>query len=309
MTQFITTRSISRMLPGHVITPEGAGREPESLEIPRTLQSFTFTVSAAPDPVTAGAYDMIFVTPLDGTITVSFTAAGTETPTELATALAAAGTADSNVGGLFYFTSAGRVVTAVAKSANLSIATPTTAVPGATTLTAALLTAAAAPSLRMGVFYVYGAPQANLAITGTPRGRPIAALPTSTTTLALLRGVLGRPLNQTQLSPTFVDSTTPDAYTAGQMAFGLLRGEIAVVVDPASPTMTDSITQEVHVVIAAGTYSVIGSVAGAADGGNTIRIDNAPTGNILGRVTATEENLSFGASTSRCVTLKISRTN
>lgn len=309
MTQFVTTRSLFRMLPGHVSTPEGAGREPESLEVPRIVQSFTFTVSAAPNPVTAGDYDMIFVTPQDGTITVTYTATGAETPAQLATALAAAATADPNVGGLFYFTAASLVVTAVAKSANLSIATPTTAVPGATTLTPALLTAASAPSLRMGLFYVYGTPQANLAVTGTPRGRPIAALPSGSTVLADLRGVIAHPLNQTQLSATFQDAVTPDAYTAGQVAWGLLRGEVDVVVDPASPTMAFSATQEVHVVIAAGAYSVIGAVAGAADVGNTIRIDNAPAGNILGRVTAVEETLSLGASTSRCVRLKVNRTN
>ena len=307
MTQSITTRSLYRMLPGHIVTPDGSGREPESLEVPFTLQSFTFTVSAAPDPVTAGDYEMIFVTPVDGTITVTYTAAGTETPAELAAALAAAGTADPNVGGLFYFSSSALVVTAVAKSANISIATPTTAVPGATTVTAALLTAAAAPSLRMGLFYVYGTAQANLAITGTPRGRPIAALPSASTTIAGLRGVIARPTNQTTLSATFQDATTPDAYPAGSLAFGCNRGMVCTVIDPASASMT--VGGQIHVVIAAGMYSVIGAVAAVADGGNTIRIDNAPTGNILGRVVAVEETLTLGGASSRNVLLKVNNTN
>lgn len=307
MTQSATTRSIFRMLPGHVYTPDGSGREPESLEVPYTLQSFTFTVSAAPDPVTAGDYEMIFVTPVDGTITVTYTASGAETPAELAAALAAAGTADPNVGGLFYFSANGLVVTAVAKSANLSIATPTTTVPGATTLTPALLTPAGAPSLRMGLWYVYGTAQANLAITGTPRGRPLAALPGAATTIDLLRGVIARPANQTQLSATFQDASTPDAYPAGQIAFGLNRGQICTMVDPASATMTEN--GQIHVVIAAGVYSVIGAVAAVADGANTIRVDNAPAGNILARVTAVEETLFLGGATSRCVLLKVNRTN
>jgi len=93
------------------------------------------------------------------------------------------------------------------------------------------------------------------------------------------------------------------------MAFGVQRGEVCVVVDPASPTMTDALDQQVHVVIAAGAYSLIGAVAGVADGGNTIRIDNAPTGNLLGRVEGTEETLRLGTVSSRCVMLKVNRTN
>ena len=87
------------------------------------------------------------------------------------------------------------------------------------------------------------------------------------------------------------------------------RGEVVAVVDPASATMTPG--GQVHVVIAAGAYSVIGSVASAADGGNTIRIDNAPTGVILGRVPVDgyEETLSIGAYSVRQVKLKVNRGN
>jgi hypothetical protein len=311
VTQSLTTRSISRYLPGHVFTPQGAGLERESLEVPYVLQSFTFSVSAAPNPVTVGDYEIVVVTPVDGTITLTVTAAGTETPAEFAALIAVAAAADPNLGQLANWSAAALVVTMVLKSANISIATPTTSVPGATTLTPAVLTAQGAPLLPMGRFYVYGVPQAILAITGTPRGRRIAALPTAATTLATLRGVLGRPHNQTELAGDFNDGSAAnvDAYRAGQMAFGVQRGEVCVVVDPASPTMTDALDQQVHVVIAAGTYSLIGSVAGAADGGNTIRIDNAPTGNLLGRVEMVEETYRLGNVSSRCVLLKVNRTN
>lgn len=311
MTQFTTTRSLSRLLPGHVVTPKGAGNEPESLEVPYTLQSFTFTLSGSPNPVTAGDYDIVVQTPVDGTITATVVAAGTETPTQFAAAIAAQLAANPNLGNLFYWTSSGLVVTAVARSASISIATPTTVVPGATTLTPAPLFAAGAPMLPMGRFYIYGNVQVPLAITGTPRGRRIAALPTSSTTLAQLRGVVARPVNQTELAADFMDGTAAnvDAYRAGQMAFGAMRGEVCVVVDPASPTMTDALDQQVHVVIAAGAYTVIGAVAGVADGGNTIRVDNAPTGNLLARATAVEDTFRIGGASSRCVLLKVNRTN
>lgn len=310
MTQINTTRSIGRYLPGHVFTPKGAGNEPESLEVPYTLQSFTFTV-AGTEPVVAGDYEIEVVTPADGTIVLTVTADGTETHDAFATAIAAAGAADPVLGGLFYWSAAGDVVTAVAKSNRTSIAEPTTTVPGATTLTADTLTPPGAPRLPMGRFFIYAAPQAILAVTGTPRGRHIAALPNAATTIATLRGVVARPRNQTELSANFDDGApgTEDAYRAGQMAFGLDRGEICVVVDPASATITDALDQQVHVVIAAGAYSVIGSVAAAADGANTIRVDNAPAGNILARATMTEETYSLGGTTSRCVLLKVNRTN
>lgn len=310
MTQSTTTRSLYRYLPGHVFSPNGAGLERESLEVPYVLQSFTFTLGGT-TPVVAGDYTISVVTPVDGTIVLTVTAAGTETFTQFAAAIVVAAQADANLGGLFNWTSAVGVVTAILKSAVTSIATPTTGVPGATSLTAALLSAASAPLLPMGRFYIYAAAQTPLAITGTPRGRRVAALPAASTTIATLRGVLGRPVNQTELAADFNDglAANVDAYRPGQMAFGVQRGEVCVVVDPASPTMTDALDQQVHVVIAAGAYSLIGSVAGVADGGNTIRIDNAPTGNLLGRVEGTEETLRLGTVSSRCVMLKVNRTN
>ena len=311
MTQSTTTRSLYRLLPGHVVTPHGAGLERESLEVPYVLQSFSFTLGGT-TPVVAGDYTIRVRTPVNGPADLAVTAAGPRTFTQGAGAAVVSGGADPALGGQFYWSSAVGVITAINKSANVSIATPTPLAPGATSLTPAVVTAQSAPMLPMGRFYTYGTPQAILAITGTPRGRRIGALPTAATTLATLRGVLGRPVNQTELAADFNDASVNnvDAYRAGQMAFGVQRGEVCVVVDPASPTMTDSLTQEVHVVIAAGVYSLIGSVAGAAGGGGeTIRIDNAPTGNLLGRVEGTEETFVLGGVSSRCVMLKVNRTN
>ena len=309
MTQTVTNRSLYRMLPGLMVTPSGAGTEPESICAPFNVQQFTFTFAGGAPPLAAGAYTISWVTPLNGTIVTSITATGAETYAQGATAMAAAINQTIGVDSLFYATASGAVVTAYAKSPNTNLAVPTTAVPGADTLTAAQSVAPSAPSLRMGLFYVYSDLATPYAITGTPRGANIAALPDSGTVIADLRGVVARAVSQTELSATFNDALTNDAYPAGSLAPGLNRGEVVAIVDPASGTMTPG--GEVHVVIAAGTYSVIGSVANAADGGNTIRIDNAPTGVILGRVPVDgfEETLAIGNYSVRQVKLKVNRGN
>ena len=308
MTQTATNRSLYRMLPGLMVTPSGAGTEPESICSPYNVQQFTFTFGGV-DPLVAGDYTITWVTPLNGSIVTTATSSGATTFAQAAVLMAAAINQAVGVDSLFYATASGAVVTAYAKSANTNIATPVTAVPGADTLTAAQSVAPSAPSLRMGLFYVYSDLATPYAITGTPRGANIAALPDANTVIADLRGVVARAVSQTELSATFNDSLTNDAYPAGSVAPGLNRGEIVVVVDPASGTMTPG--GEVHVVIAAGVYSVIGSVANAADGGNTIRIDNAPTGVILGRVPVDgyEETLAIGAYSVRQVKLKLNRGN
>ena len=308
MTQTVTNRSLFRMLPGLMVTPSGSGTEPESICVPHNVQQFTFTFGGV-DPLAAGNYTVTFVTPLNGSIVVTVTSTGATTFAQAAVLLAAAINTAVGVDSLFAATASGAVVTAYAKSANTDIAVPVTAVPGADTLTAAESVAPSAPSLRMGLFYVYSDLATPLAITGTPRGANIVALPDAGTVIADLRGVVARAVSQTELSATFNDSLTNDAYPAGALAPGLNRGEVVTVVDPASATMTPG--GQVHVVIAAGAYSVIGSVASAADGGNTIRIDNAPTGVILGRVPVDgiEETLSIGAYSVRQVKLKVNRGN
>lgn len=305
MTQIATNRYHYRMLPGLMM--QASNYETESICAPKTLQSFTFTIGGDGTPAAAGLYTAAFVTPASGTLTVSYTSPG-EAYAAFVNNFAAAGNATIGLGGnMFTFTSNGAtVVTATARSANTDLAVPTTSVPGADTLTPAEATAPGSPSLRMGLFYVYGT-GATGAVTGTPRQARPAALPNSATTIADLRGVIGRPVNQTQLSPDFDDSVSFDQFVAGQIIPGVLRDEVAVVVDPASGTL--DVGSQVHVVIAAGTYSTIGAVADVADGANTIRVDNAPTGNILARVTAREETLTLGTQSVRLVMLKVNRTN
>ncbi len=305
MTQSTTTRYNFRYAPGHIFTPEGPGRETEAITIPYTPQQVTFTLAGA-DPITAGDYDYNFVAPnITGAFTVTVTQAAV-TPTAASVIVAAALNADPNSSALFKWTAALGVVTGVAKSADLSIAVPTTTTNAPTTNTAAISVAAAANALSMGIWYVYGSTTyTSGGISNTPRGAFPAVLPVVGTTVDLLRGVVARPANQTTLSANFID-TALDRYEAGQVGFGALRGRVCCVVDPASTTMIVGST--VHVVKAAGTYSVIGSVAVAADGGNTLRMDNT-TGVVRARVVMDEETLTFGGYSGRCVLLQVNQTN
>ena len=306
MTQTTTIRNHYRTLPGFVYTPNGAGNEPESILIPMTPQQVTFTLAGA-DPITAGDYEYRFVGPgMTGAFTVTVTQAAV-TPTAASVVAAAALNADPNSAQFFTWTSALGVVTGKAKSANTSFPLPTTTTNAPTTNTAAISVAAAANSLRMGVWYVYGSKTyAGGAVTNTPRGANVAQLPGASTTIPQLRGVVARPANQTQLSPLFLDALTADAYPAGSVGFGALRDEVCTVVDPASGVMTPD--SQVHVVIAAGTYSIIGAVADAADGGNTLRLDNT-TGVVRARVTAVEETFALSNYSGRCVVLEVNQTN
>lgn len=306
MTQISTYRFNWRTAPGFIYSP-AQERETESMCSPFTLQQFTLVFGGA-SPLAAGDYVVTFVTPVNGSIVVTVNSDGAKTFAAATVELAGLIAADPVLGGLFTVSNDGATtVTLIARSAQLDMATPTTSVPGADTLTATETVAPAAPSLEMGLFYVYAPVVQPLAISGTPRGATPAALPAGAN-IAELRGVIGRVANQTELSPTFNSLNTVDAYPAGQIWPGLLRGVVAAKVDPASAAMTFG--GQVHVVIAAGAYSVIGSVASAADGGNTIRIDNSPTGNILGRVVQVSENLQpFRTSSGTYVPLKVNRTN
>lgn len=309
MTQTTTTRSLYRSLPGLVITPTGAGNEAESICAPYNVQQFTLAFGGV-SPLAAGNYTATFVTPVNGSIVVTVNSDGTKTFAAATDELAATINQTVGIDSLFIASSDGATtVTLYAKSANTDLATPVTSVPGADTLTATETVAPSAPSLRMGLFYVYADPGTPLAITGTPRGSNLASLPGATAVVADLRGVVARAASQTELSPLFNDSTTQDAYPAGNIAPGCNRGEVYAVVDPASATMTPG--GEVHVVIAAGAYSVIGAVASAADGGNTLRIDNVPAGNLLARVPTygNEETLVVGQYSARLIPLKVNRTN
>lgn len=310
MTQYATFRSMFRTLPGHMYSPPQE-RETESLCSPFVAQQLTITLAGA-DPFAAEAtLTIVFPGPDGLDITVGpITIPDTSTLEEAAAIVAAAW--PSFAGGFLYTaSSAGAVVTLVAKSSATSIpaASFVETFSDAHTAVTAQSVASASASLAMGLFYRYLTPANPLAIIGTPRGCRPAALPNGSSVIADLAGVIARAANQTTLSADFIDYNTFDAYPAGQIWPGLKRGEVCVRVDPASPTMTDSLTQQVHVIIATGAYTLIGGVAGVADGGNTIRVDNAPTGNILARTTAREETFqAFRGYSGRCVPLRVNRT-
>lgn len=310
MVQTTTRQSMPRMLPGHISTPEGPGRETESILVPYTPQTLTFTV-AGTTPAVAGDYAITFATPANGEQVVTVTALGTETHTQLATKIATAINEALGVSPLYRATSAVGVVTAVALSPQLSLPVPTTTVPGGTTLTAAQSVAAASGSLRIGLWYVYGAtpPAVVGAVTGTPRAPRIGVLPGPGTTAALLRGVVARTANQhTRGADPAQNANEPDAYQSPAVAYGCLRGKVDVIVDPDSGTFTEA--SEVHVVLAAGNYSIVGAVATAADGGNTIQLNNTtPVRARVGAGDVTEELHAFGGETVRLIRLQVNQTN
>lgn len=315
MSQTSTFRYSFRTAPGAILTAHGSDLlETESMCSPYTLQELELEIAGA-DPFAADATFTYEFPAQDGTgdtITVTTTIAIGTTLVDAADQIAAAFNAEPRAAQLYLATSDGvDTITLVAKSANTSI--PATSFVGtwtdAHTATTTQTVAAAAPSLGMGLFYVYSTAPDIGVITGSPREAIPAALPNGSTTLADLRGVIGRVVNQTTLSATFQDAGTanPDAYPAGQIWPGVKRGVVCCRVDPASTAMVPG--GQIHVVIAAGAYSVIGAVAAAADGVNTIRIDNAPAGNILGRIIAAEENLApFTTSSGRYVPIKVNCT-
>lgn len=311
MTQTKTLRYNSRTAPGHILSPAGE-RETESMCSPYVLQQLALVIAGA-DPFAAAATFTYAFPAQDGTgdtITVTTLIALGTTLAAAADQIADAFAAEPRANQLYLATSDGiDTITLVARSYSTSIAaasfvdTFSDAHTGTTTQTVA----AAAPSLALGLFYVYGALLTST-ITGGPSGVRAAALPTGATTVADLRGVIGRVVNQTTLPADFANSgATPDAYPAGYVWPGLNRGIVCVRVDPASTTI--GLTSNLFVVIAAGAYSVIGSVAAAADGANTLQIDNSPAGNILASVQSVEENLNpFTVSSGRHVPLKVNRT-
>ena len=314
--QTTTTRFLFRSAPGHVITQPGiSGHEPESMISPFVLQQLELVIAGA-DPFAAPATLTVEFPAQDGTgntITVSVLIAAATTLADATDQIAAAFAATPQAAGLFSAASDSvDTITLIARSANTSIpaASFTATWSDAHTATVSQTVAAAAPSLEMGLFYTYSTSLGfGPGLTGTPRGTRIAALPSATTVIGDLRGVVSRVPNQTTLSADFMSlKAGPDAYPAGQVWPGLTRGEVWVRVDPASLAM--DIGSQIHVVIAAGAFSVIGSVASVSDAPNTIRIDNAPAGNILGRVTGPEENLQpFAVSAGRYVSIRVNNTN
>ncbi len=312
MTQTSTFRFQFRSAPGQIVTPIGGPRETESMYSPYAMQQITLTVTGASPFAAEVTVEIVFPlqdgSGLSGTVGPVTIALG-QTATQAAATIAAAWNAEPQAYQLYTATSNLAVITLVARSYNVSI--PAASIVGTFsddpthTLPAAETVAAGAPSIVMGRFYQYGTIAQPLAIGGTPRDcKP--ATTAAGATITTLRGVVGREANSTMLALPNLQSV-PDAYPAGQPWPGLLRGQVYAQVDPASATMTEG--GQVHVVVAAGVYSQIGSVAAAADGGNTIRIDNAPAGNVLAAVVSVEENLQpFTTSSGRFVLLKLNRT-
>jgi hypothetical protein len=319
MSQTATRRYYFRTAPGAIRSSHGADPyESETMASPFVLQQLTITVAGV-DPFAAGTTYTLAFPAQDGsgdTITVGpVTIALGQTLAQATVTISNAIAANVDASALYSVSNDGAsVITLIARSANTSIAAAsfTSTFADAHTGAVAQSVAASAPSLEMGLFYIYSASSGfGPGLTATPRGCRLGALPNSGTVIADLRGVIGRVVNQTTLATNLNSNgvgSSADAYPAGQTWPGLLRGTICARVDPASTSM--DIGGQVHVVIAAGAYSVIGAVAAAADGGNTIRIDNAPTGNILGRIVEIEEDLTpFTRSSGRYVPLKVNRTN
>ena len=307
MTQYATPRSMSRTIPGHILTPEGPGRETESIVVPHVMQTITLTFGGA-SPLAAGNYVTTFITPNFGTIAITLNSDGTKTFAAGTVELDSLIEANGDLANMFSVTNNGTTTaTLTARAATTSIAVPITVVPGADTLTAAQSVAASSASLRLGVFYVHGTTTSLGVIINTPRGCRIGVLPTIATVVGDLRGIVARTANQS--TPTSNDPATagnPDTYRAGQVGYGCLRGTACVVVDPASATIS-ALTDPIFVVIAAGAFSIVGSVTSSADGANTIQLNN--TTPVRARVVAREETISFGANTGRCVVLKVNQTN
>jgi hypothetical protein len=312
VTQYATRRHLPLGLPGHIITPsESPGREPESLCMPYVLQELTFTLAGAPDPLVADGDFTISIPAPWGAVVVKAEGKTGDTLAVIAAKLQASWVA---VAGNLYTASTPALVTTVqAKSFDLNIAPGafTIAAPAGYTITPAQTVAAAAPNIRMGVFCKYGSLTPVGAVIGTPYQGRTAALLTVDTPIEQIRGVVAREVNSTELSPVFLDGINPDQYPPAHYFPVLNRGEIFTVVDPASPAgaFVVGASTPIYVVRASGAYSIVGAVASAADGLNTLRIDNAPTGNILARVTVGEFTYSLGSYTVRLVGLKVNVTN
>lgn len=302
MTQQFTTRYRSTMAAGQMYSP-GQERETESLCLPIAVQQLTLTF-AVTDPASAGDYTVTIPAPWGANVTLTYTADGATSLANTGPEFAAVWNADPVFGKLYVATAVGAVVTIVAQSTSLSIPAASFAivVPGTTTLTAVQTVANGGASLRMGVLYRYStATSVGPGITNTFRQeRPAMALGAGTV-LADIRGMVAREANSTELSPTFVE-TNPDQYTAPDIFPGLLRGEGAFVVDPASATITTA-TTNVYAVITGGTGTIPGALTSQAAGNVLV----SAASNLI-RIVAAEETQVFGAPIQRMVRAKINQT-
>lgn len=307
-----TSRYHQYSLPGALVS-DPSNAETESIFSPRLPQVLTMTVGGAPDPLVADeTFTVVFPAPYGGNITVTYEALTGQTLAQVAAGIAAAWAASIGASQLYSAASALAVVTITAKSTVTSIPAGSFTASGDNghTITVAQTQANGGDLLRMGLLYVYATTlvtqEVGPAISGTPRRAWQAKPPTGASVLADLRGVVGREANSTMLPADFSVGGF-DAYQPGHPAPGYLAAEVVAVVDPNSSGVMD-IGSEVHWVIAAGAFTTPGAVASAADGANTIRLDN--TVPVRARVTRREETITMVAgNTVRLVTLKMNQRN
>jgi hypothetical protein len=273
MVQRSTTRYHDQTAPGFCFTP-AQERATESCVIPYNCQKLTITL-AGTDPSVAGDYVISFPLPSDGsTYSLTYTTAGAALLLD-GPAIAVAWNADPVASQLYFASAAGAVITLTALSSNTSIAAASWSGTknGGTTATIAQTVASAATSIRMGVLYKW-APASSIVqgISGTPRAEWVVAPLATGDTVDVIRGMVMREMNATQMDPGFSNSTA-DQYLSGHVFPGLLRGVGTVVVDPASATITPA-TVSLYAVLAAGANTIVGAVTTVADGGNTVLINS-----------------------------------
>ena len=311
-----TLRYHQYSLPGALVS-DPSNAETESIFSPFVAQRLTLTVGGAPDPLVADElFTIQFPLPYGGTATVTYQATNGQTLAQVAAGIALVwNTAFPQAAALYSAASALAVVTIVAKSAGTSIPALQFTASGDNghTIVVAQSVAASSTTLRLGLLYVYAttniSQEVGPAISKTPRRAWQAAPPTIASTLANLRGVVGREVNSFTLPADFSVGGF-DVYPAGHIAPGYLVGEVVAVVDPNSPGVMD-IGSDVFWVIAAGAYTTPGAVASAANGGNTIQLNNVSP--VRARVTRREETIRMGSGNQsqsvRLVTLKMNQRN
>jgi hypothetical protein len=309
MTQFTTERYHQYSLPGATVT---LGKT-ESIFSRKVAQQLTITIGGAPDPLIAEELFEIDFVMWGMPIHVEYEGQIGDTLAVVAAGLAAAWNANGQAASLYSATSALAVITLVAKSSNISLPISLfvgTTTPATHTITFAQSVAAGGTALRMGIFYVFDTTAPiGPAISSTGRRAWAVRAPVLADEITDIRGIVAREVNSTTLDPSFDETLFFDQYPAGTPpGYGQLTEEVVAVVDPNSAGIMD-VGSEVHVVRNAGAFTTPGAVASAADGANTLRLDNVNPQRAV--VKRREETLTMGsgvgAQSVRLVTLEVWR--